>query len=102
MAVPSRIIKKSFPASPCFTTTSSSSNETASRESATVSRSHLSKFSAIKNNQGLEKDRQEMNFVQYVSSMKLAKKGISLVKRSKLLLGSSTKLYIHVIGVDQF
>ena len=73
MAVPSRIIKKSFPASPCFTTTSSSSNETASRESATVSRSHLSKFSAIKNNQGLEKDRQEMNFIQYVSSMKLAK-----------------------------
>ena len=51
MALPSKMIKKSFPDSPCVTTTSPSSNEVASNASATVSLSHLSKFSIkMKNN----------------------------------------------------
>ena len=45
MALPSKMIKKSFPDSPCVTTTSPSSNEVASNASATVSLSHLSRFS---------------------------------------------------------
>ena len=48
MALPSNIIKKSSPDPPCVTTTSPSSNETASKASATVNLSHLSKFSEIK------------------------------------------------------
>ena len=47
MALPSNIIKKSSPDPPCVTTTSPSSNETASKASATVNLSHLSKFSGI-------------------------------------------------------
>ena len=50
MALPSNIIKKSSPDPPCVTTTSPSSNETASKASATVNLSHLSKFSEIKEN----------------------------------------------------
>ena len=42
----SRIMKKSSPGSPCFTISSPSSNCTGSKASATVSRSHLSRFSA--------------------------------------------------------
>ena len=45
MALPSKMMKKSFPDSPCVTTTSPSSNEVASNASATVSLSHLSRFS---------------------------------------------------------
>jgi hypothetical protein len=42
---PSAMIKKSSPGSPCLTTTSPSSKLTPSSASATVSRSHLSRFS---------------------------------------------------------
>lgn len=41
----SKIMKKSSPGSPCLTISSPSSNCTGSRASATVSRSHLSRFS---------------------------------------------------------
>ena len=44
-ALPSTIMKKSFPGSPCLTTTAPSSIDTASKASATVSRSHLSRLS---------------------------------------------------------
>ena len=43
------IIKKSSPGSPCFTISSLSSKLTGSNASATVKRSHLSKFSEIIN-----------------------------------------------------
>ena len=42
---PSTMMKKSSPGSPCLTTSAPSSNDVASRASATVSLSHLSRFS---------------------------------------------------------